>query len=183
MEAYAGAALVGLFAGAVIGHAAGRVVDTTLDLASAGASRAIYNLFGKDQDDPEVKYVMSVFEELDVSSKLRITNSFIDNLESQQPQLLLKQNTDDESLNPLYLALYDVKKSREIIEETMNEILKELKYHTNKYFHNWRYSSVRPLLNKLRREIAILDKRVDMLVKCKMIYADSVYTLPTVTNT
>jgi hypothetical protein len=166
MEIYASAALVGIFAGAVVGQATGRVVNRTLDLAVAGAGRAYENLVAKDPSDPETRKVFLALEALDVNAKLRMTNAIVSSLEEKFD---VKQVGDKD--DPVVLCLNEVKEALQMIENTLDEIREEIDRHQARHLHRWRSSNVEEHIRVLSSRLIILDKRMDMLAKCRAIEA------------
>jgi hypothetical protein len=164
MELYAGAAVMGLFVGAAIGQATGRVVNTTIDMAVAGAGRAYNNLAGKDPNDPETRIVLEALEVMDVNSKLRLTTALIQSIEHSY-----NFAQDESSNDPLKLCVQEVKLALDSIEEILNQIDDELERHRARLLSRWRTSHVHPLLKMLQMRLDVLDKRLDMLAKCKTI--------------
>jgi len=166
MEIYFSAAVLGLLAGAVVGQATARVVNSTLDIAAAGVSRAYENLQGKDIHDPETRRVLIVLEGMDVYSKIRITTALVESMEK------LRSGHQQDLADPLWLCIREVKRALFSIEETLKEIGTELDYHRARYLYRWRTSNVDPVLENLQMRLAVLDRRVDMLVKCNTVRID-----------
>jgi hypothetical protein len=93
----------------------------------------------------------------------------VESIESQDPTL--KDNIDDINTTPLKLCINEVKDALFAIEVILTEIYQELELHQKRNLHKWRTSNVGPMLDRLSLKLSILDKRVDMLVKCKTIKA------------
>lgn len=170
MEVYAGAAVMGLFAGAVVGQATGRVVSKTLDLAVAGAGRAYENIMVKDPSDPEARNVFRALEALDVSSRLRMTNALVQSLEKQYGFSAADPVPSDD---PVRLCVHEVKVALDSIEECLDAIRFELDAHQERYLHRWRVSGVAKHLQTLKIRLDVLDKRLDMLAKCRAVRAST----------
>jgi len=164
MEFYAGAAAVGLFAGAVVGQATGRVVSKTLDLAVAGAGRAYENIASKDPNDPETRYVFEALEAMDVNSKMRMTNALVQSLEAQYN---FRASDPVRTNDPIQLCTHEVKVALDSIDECLDQIRIELEAHHARFMYKWRSSNVEKHLKILKLRLDVLDRRLDMLGKCR----------------
>lgn len=97
----------------------------------------------------------------DVESKLRTTQSIVDSVDTAAEAQVIG--------TPLNLCVAEVKDALNSIEIMLKEIHVELQLHQLRYMHKWRSSNVGSILERLQTKLAILEKRVDMLIKCKTI--------------
>ena len=171
MEVYAGAAVMGLLFGAVVGQATGRVVNSTLDLAVAGAGRAYGNLVAKDPSDPETSRVFEALATLDVNARLRMTNALVQSLEIQLKDASSTANNETGQDDPLVLCVEEVKHALGSIESSLIDIRVELEAHQERVLHRWRMSNVGSLIKLLESRLNVLDKRLDMLARCRAVQA------------
>ena len=156
----AGAALVGVVSGAVVGATSSRVVNNALDAAvhTVGqVSRGVANF-----DDYRLAFP-EIFEELeglDVDARLRIVLSLLNNADRRERTTAKGEETID-------VCLSEVRSSVDSIAQGLEAIHRELREHRTRWFAAFRSPSVDGLLRSLRVRMGVLDKRVDMLIKAQ----------------
>lgn len=69
--------------------------------------------------------------------------------------------------DPVGVCVQTVGEIIDLISSTLCQLHQEVEYHnTRRWFASWRSPKVEEYLEQLRRQCTLLDKRVDMLVKC-----------------
>lgn len=101
--------------------------------------------------------IHQVLVELDIESKLVIIHSMVKEIKKYKTSEMID------------VCLCNLNEIVEKLSETLISIHNELDYHSTKWFSSWRTPNTENYLVVLNLESKILDKRLDLLVKCKSI--------------
>ena len=97
----------------------------------------------------------NLLEDLDITTKLDIINSFICNLKEDE-------KTYSKTILKTLDYLIDIFQK---IENELENIKKEIEEHKKKWFYTLRTPKYRPLIQNLIKHLRILDNRFDTLLK------------------
>ena len=96
---------------------------------------------------------------LDINAKLEIIHEFINEFINEDRNIIKYNNN---SINKLLNFLCNNLKD---IEDTIENIKKEITIHKKKWFYKFRYHNYNTMIDKLKNQIRILDDRFELLIK------------------
>jgi hypothetical protein len=157
MDLIASAALVGAISGALLGQTANRAVNLGIDAIATTGNVTYHALQGtlKSTTNPNIIAVLNQLEAMDIDSKLLTVNAMVESLET-------KMGASDDVVK---LALDQVRAAIPPIKESLIAVHAELQHHEQRHMAHWRSPHTDDLVDALGRKLAILDQRMDILVK------------------
>ena len=120
--------------------------------AITDTSNSIYNLIYRINGYSN-HYILKQLDEMDIVSKINIVEALI----KQIPEDKYKEET------PIYIALHQLHKIVQDIEQLLKDMENEFKYHNTKWFSSWRGCNFN--LDELKTNYLKMDKRLDMFIK------------------
>lgn len=120
--------------------------------AITDTSNSIYNLVYRINGYSN-HYILKQLDEMDIVSKINIVEALI----KQIPEDNYKEET------PIYIALHQLHKIVQEIEQLLKDMENEFKYHNTKWFSSWRGCNFN--LDELKINYLKMDKRLDMFIK------------------
>ena len=120
--------------------------------AITDTSNSIYNLVYRINGYSN-HYILKQLDEMDIVSKIHIVEALI----KQIPEDKYKEET------PIYIALHQLHKIVQDIEQLLKDMENEFKYHNTKWFSSWRGCNFN--LDQLKIYYLKMDKRLDMFIK------------------
>ena len=120
--------------------------------AITDTSNSIYNLVYRINGYSN-NFILKQLDEMDIVSKIHIVEALI----KQIPEDKYKEET------PIYIALHQLHKIVQDIEQLLKDMENEFKYHNTKWFSSWRGCNFN--LDELKINYLKMDKRLDMFIK------------------
>lgn len=120
--------------------------------AITDTSNSIYNLIYRINGYSN-HYILKQLDEMDIVSKIHIVEALI----KQIPEDKYTEET------PIYIALHQLHKIVQEIEQLLKDMENEFKYHNTKWFSSWRGCNFN--LEQLKMNYLKMDKRLDMFIK------------------
>lgn len=120
--------------------------------AITDTSNSIYNLVYRINGYSN-NFILKQLDEMDIVSKINIVEALI----KQIPENKYKEDT------PIFIALHQLHKIVQDIEQLLKDMELEFKYHNTKWFSSWRGCNFN--LDQLKTNYIKMDKRLDMFIK------------------
>lgn len=128
----------------------GKILLTTIEATSQLAVRT----FNQPVEHEEVSEVMT---KLDITAKVKTVEAVI--------QAIVQNKSETNKV--MDVCLQNLHEILDKITHTMKLLHDEIDYHNSKWFSRWRTLSVDGLVQNLKVEAVVLDKRFDTLIKLK----------------
>ena len=114
-----------------------------------------------------LRLIQSVLYVIDKESKNRYVKMKFDDLEKSQ-MLELVDLKNDIDKDPIQLCLMFLHETIRDIHNDLEAINKKVAYHKTKWFNSWRTLNIRPKVDTLRNNSALLNARFDDLTKISL---------------
>jgi hypothetical protein len=160
---------VGVQTASMLSGLSNRLMFTSVELAvhAAGAALSAVRPIADSPSVAENPLVRDELESMDIEAKLKTVHALV--LTIQKSRATLNGNEDDvvDDSDVVGVCLTQVKDVLESITTTLNALNEELVEHEQRWFASWRTPDTKHYVVALKAKMAILDKRLDMLLKVR----------------